>query len=246
MFGHSYLWESFHAIRAAHKFLGKITQTKSLCDGDSECVGNNCCICAGGEKLLGEPYCGGTSNFNCNCNKGQRFYFENGATLTGIFNWEKMQRVSNSDKLTAQITAGVDGQAYTHALVMEPHTDVFFVNPVAATMESDTQYGCGWSTQFWDLWHSACPNTKVFHVPSWGYSSDKLHICATGPQMITPKTEGNNCTAESQWDAGETKASNFKSGGIQGHHCVAARDSTGYSLGVVPAMAADLLAKMMA
>jgi len=247
MFGHSYLWESFQAIRFANKKLGTVTKEKTICGVDSDCVGAGGCICAGGTDLKGSPYCGGTSNFNCDCNKGYRYYYSNGATLTGIFNWETMQRQQNSAKLSTQLAAGVDGTPYTHALVMEPHTDIFFTNPIAGdTMETSATYGCGWSTQFWGLWKTATPTTKVFHVPSWGYSSANLQIVAASPQVITPNTQGNNCTAESQWNAFETKASDFAGGEIQGHHCIAARDSYGYSLGVIPSMAAGLITKMYA
>jgi len=255
MYGHSYMWESFHTIRAAHKLLGQITKEGAdVCKLNNECTGANGCvdctgaggaICAGGSEPKGEPYCGGTSNFNCDCNKAYRLYFSNGATLTGVFNWGWMQQEKYADRLSAMLQQGVDGAAYTHALVMEPHLDAFFTNGAGDTMDATTTYGCGWSSKFWSLWQTDLPTTaKLYHVPAWGYSDENLQIYSSGPPVLKFNTENSNCTAESQWTDGETKASNFKSGGIQGHHCIAVRDSSGYSLGIVPRMAARLLAQM--
>jgi len=247
-YGHSYLWESFHMIRLAHKLvmgpdgLSLIKGPPSLLCGndDAECMGHQGCICAGGAKQKGMPYCGGASNFNCDCNKGVRYSFKTGSTITGIFNWEAFQRQRNADQLKKFIDAGVDGVPYTHAFVMEPHPELFYDKPNLVTMRSDSAYGCGWSADFWNLWNAAMPG-KVHHVVPWGYTGAALTYAHSAPPAVELSARATNCTCESPNYEKPTTASLFSSGGIQGHQCIAARDDKGVYLGVVALMAADIL-----
>jgi len=57
VFGHSYLWEQFHFIRAAHKILGRQASADYLYGNYK---GMGLAICAGHGRNAGMPFCGGT------------------------------------------------------------------------------------------------------------------------------------------------------------------------------------------
>jgi len=230
MYGQSYLRELFSTIRAAYAIKGGINSTDYLSDSPND-VGT--CVCAGGTKQLGQPFCGGAENANCKCGDVIRYHLSGGSSITGIFNARAYQLESQASELKTFI----EGYKYTTALVMEPHVKGFFGSP---SVWDEHKYGCGWSDTFWSLWNEAMPG-KVKHVVPWGYETADLALASGSPQPpLYTNTRQLNCTSES--DYFRTKLN--KEMGIMGHQCLAARDSTGDYVGPVPYIAADLVAAL--
>jgi len=250
VFGHSYLWEQFQFIRAAHKILGRISSADYQAPFGHE--GQKDAVCTGHAKQIAMPYCArtdpddGSVQFNCDDPGVMQYTMANGATITGVMNEPKLQKVTYADNLVSWLnqarTATHPSHAgqpwtFTHALVMEPHPQTFFDDATTLTLETDFTYGCGWSDKFWSIFNAAFQGKVMKHLLPWGVDDAALKTSANVPppeNTLKLSTRALTCNSEASKDNGPHLFT--ANGRTNGHQCTAVRDRTGDFLGPIPHM----------
>jgi len=153
-----------------------------------------------------------------------------------------LQDEANSADLLKWLT----NHTFTHALVMEPHSHLFFVDPVSLAFATDLKYGCGWSDTFWTIFNQAFAGKVLKHAMPWGIAAVNLTTSPKAPlptNTLALSKRALSCTAEAPRDnIGRLSSAG---GRAVGHQCTAVRDRTGDYLGPVPAMAKDSLESLI-
>lgn len=119
----------------------------------------------------------GLHETRCPCADYATYDLPGKRSLTIVANYEKLQSKKHVSQLHHLLKNGIQGKKFTHALVMEPHTECFFktkhvdASHAKCNMNENNVYGCGWSESLWEVFGEAFGHGKLLHIVPWGVSS---------------------------------------------------------------------------
>lgn len=250
VYGHSHLKQIFQVLKSAQE----VARTEYLAADNADFN------CTGGAAELAQPRCLRIEDPDapvtaCHSDSYVRYTLINGATVTGVLNYEPLQHRETNDaagvrdvvaRLDALIRRGAGASgAFTHALVMEPHGfDFFDVRKHHKLNWYEEAYGCGWSEAFWQTWNRLMPAGTVQHVLPFGFDSVQVEPAAPTPALslnVIAKQMPCHTVPQSvvmgSRDMYTVAAQRNGPHGLEEHLCIAAKDGTGYFLGPVAYMA---------
>lgn len=166
-----------------------------------------------------ECYCGLRRDV-CPCAGYARYHMRGGWKLTGIFNYGPLQASQGAETLRALLrTSG-----FTHALVMESHSDCFFnvchgLRLCNGCERRPDYLGSEWQEEMWSMFETAFGQRMINVVPWSVANHDPIH----GPAGVAVRTRAileswGGCSAV--WQENQT-ISSCKRGVTSEHQCYA-------------------------
>ena len=149
--------------------------------------------------------------------------------MTFVINYAKLQTSEHAHKLKALLNERTE-HPFTHAMVMEPHSDCFFnkcdakgMCPACEGKENGPPgyLGCSWASEMWDIFENHFGEKMVNAVP-WTAKGPEKHFRGPKRNMLRTRSiaeENNACSADA---GGSSEMSIAKHGfGTMQHQCYA-------------------------